>query len=232
MKVDALTKNPALESLFKEQNQVITLDANFFIPPFRSNLSSKSISFSRFQCNWLDPIFGIFPQLAIHEAVKDELVSMNIKTFIHEKEIAIPPQIIIHKDSELTSQEKILRDSVEDILYPFTYYNPQINNRKDRGEVKTLAYLAVKGLIYFASHDSSAIQLVEKAKELSTGLDTIQAIKMYEIIFFLWTGKFSDKKFLRMLYKYQYYMTKFEKSINPEWGDFIRAMESLYKTYL
>ena len=162
MTVDVATKNPALVSLFIDPGQLITLDANFLIPPGR----------------------------------------------------------------------QMLRGSIEAKIYPYTNYQPQLNNHQDRGEVKTLAYIAVKGLLYFAAHDHNAIQLVEKAELLSTGLDTVQAIRMYEIIFFLYVKNTSIRKSLRMLYKYQYYLTKREKSTNPEWGVFIKDMESLYQAYL
>ena len=122
----------------------------------------------------------------------------------------------------------MLRDSVENKIFPFTQYDPQINNRQDRGEVKTLAFIAVKGLLYFAAHDFNALQLVEMAESWSTGLDTVQAIKMYEIIFYLRARNPSLQKFLKMLYKYQYYMTEKEKAMNPEWGSFIGSMEHLY----
>ena len=144
----------------------------------------------------------------------------------------IPPLIIIHKDSELSCIEKMLRDTIEKKIYPLTQYDPQINNRDDRGEVKTLAYIAVKGLLYFAAHDYNAIQLVEKAESWSTGLDTVQTIKMYEIIFFLSVRKPLIRDSLRMFYKYQYYLTNKEKSINPEWGVFIKSMESLYQSHM
>ncbi|PKL26932.1 MAG: hypothetical protein CVV46_14160 [Spirochaetae bacterium HGW-Spirochaetae-2] len=232
MKVDVAKKNPSLESLFNDPDQVITLDANFLIPPDRPNLSSMSISFSKFQTFWLDPIFKTFLNLAIHEAVRDELVSKDIKTFIQNKADATPPQIIIHKDSELTSVEMMLRDSIEDKIFPLTQYDPQINNRDDCGEVKTLAYIAVKGLLYFAAHDFNALQLVEMAESWSTGLDTVQAIKMYEIIFYLCVRTPSLRKSLRMLYKYQYYLTKNEKSTNPEWESFVKSMESMYRSHL
>lgn len=232
MKVDVGKKNPALESLFNNPSQVITLDANFLIPPDRSNISSRGIPFPKFQAFWLEPIFEIFSNLAIHEAVQDELVSQDIKTFIQHKEGATPPQIIIHKDSELTDVEMMLRDSIEDKIFPLTQYDPHRDNRDDRGEVKTLSYIAVKGLLYFAAHDSNALRLVEMAESLSTGLDTVQAIKMYEIIFVLWAKTPSIRESLRMLYKYQYYLTEKEKSTNPAWGDFIKSMESSYQPYL
>lgn len=197
MTVDMVTKNAALESLFIDPQQVITLDANFLIPPDRSIHLIPAVSFPQFKTIWLDPIFELFPKLAIHEAVRDELVSRDIKAFIQNKVNAMPSEIIIHKDSELTAVEHMLRDSIEARIYPHTRYDPQIDNRDDRGEVKTLAYIAVKGLLYFAAHDYNAIQLVEKAESWSTGLDTIQAIKMYEIIFFLYAKKNQYEKVLK-----------------------------------
>ncbi|MDY0243584.1 MAG: hypothetical protein RBQ89_02090 [Sphaerochaeta sp.] len=144
MTVDVASKSPGLVSLFNDPNQVITLDANFLIPPDRQISSVKGIPFSLFQTCWLDPIFVTFPQLAIHEAVHDELVSLDIKAFIQAKVNESPPQIIIHKDSELTAVEYMLRDSIEAKIFPYTRYDPQINNREERGEVKTLAYIAVQ----------------------------------------------------------------------------------------
>jgi hypothetical protein len=103
-----------------------------------------------------------------------------------------------------------------------------LNNKDDRGEVKSLAYIATKGLLFFAAHDNNAIQLVEKSKEWSTGLDNVQAIKMYEIVYYLYTKKLAKAKDLRILYKYQYYLTKKEKAENPEWGIFKNSMDKLY----
>lgn len=85
MKIDVGVKNQALEALFNDPNQIITLDANFLIPPYRQLRGVKNIPFSLFHNIWLCPIFETFPNLAIHEAVLDELVSPEIKTFIHSK---------------------------------------------------------------------------------------------------------------------------------------------------
>ena len=68
MKVDMTSSNPALESIIINPIQIITLDANFLIPPDRSKYAVKSIDFPTFQRIWLDPIFKAFPNLAIHEA--------------------------------------------------------------------------------------------------------------------------------------------------------------------
>lgn len=51
---------------------------------------------------------------------------------------------------------------------------------------------------------------------------------MYELIFYLYKTDKSDKKALRMLYKYQFFLTPREKEMNPEWGQFIETMETLY----
>lgn len=97
------------------------------------------------------------------------------------------------------------------------------------GEVISLSYMAVKGFIYFAANDSNAISLIEKAEELSTGLDNLHAIKMYELIYYLLRNNKGDKESLRMLYKYQYYLTNREKATNPSWERFIAGMDMLYQ---
>jgi hypothetical protein len=228
MKVDLTSSNPGLESIFKHPDQIITMDANFLIPPDRSKHARYSFDFPKFKQVWLEPIFDAFPNLAIHEAVYDELVLPSIQTYIEEIINGTPPRLIVHHDEALTDQEKVLRHSIEERIYPLTKYDPLLENKDDRGEVKSLAYIAVKDLLYFAAHDSNAIQLVEKAEEWTTGLDNVQAIKMYELIFYLNKMNKGDKKSLKMLYKYQYYLTPYEQRTNPEWGQFIEAMEELY----
>lgn len=228
MKVDLTSSNPALESIFSNPNQIITLDANFLIPPDRSKYAKISFDFDVFKRIWLEPIFEAFPNLAIHEAVYDEFHSTALKLYVDTNINANPAKLLVHKDSSLTPEEQIIRNSIEGKIYPLTKYDPMIDNKDDRGEVKSLSYIAVKGLPYFAAHDSNAIQLIEKAETWRTGLDNVQAIKMYELIFYLYKTTNSDNKSLKMLYKYQYYLTKQEKNINPEWGKFIEAMVSLY----
>lgn len=228
MKVDLTSSNPALESIFSNPNQIITLDANFLIPPDRSKYAKVSFDFDVFKRIWIEPIFEAFPNLAIHEAVYDEFKSTSLKLYVDTNINANPTKLIVHKDSSLTMEEQILRNSIEGKTYPLTKYDPMLDNKDDRGEVKSLSYIAVKGLPYFAAHDSNAIQLIEKAETWRTGLDNVQAIKMYELIFYLYKTNNSNNKSLKMLYKYQYYLTKQEKNINPEWGKFIEAMVSLY----
>ncbi|MGH4050936.1 MAG: hypothetical protein ACREVX_06225 [Clostridium sp.] len=232
MKRTSCVANFDLESIFNNPNQIITLDANFLIPPDRSNFGIRSFDFHTFERIWLEQIFKSFPNLAIHESVYDELISPYVKVYIDANINAMPPRLSIHKDSSLTLEEHILRDSIEAIISPYTKYDPMLNNKDDRGEVKSLSYIAVKGLLYFTAHDYNAIQLVEKSDEWNIGLDNVQAIQMYELIFYLYRIGKSDKKDLRILYKYQYYLTKNEKSINLEWGKFIEIMEALYPVNL
>jgi hypothetical protein len=205
MRVNLKKANLSLVSIFENPNQIITIDANFLIPPNRSRYAKKSFNFALFKKVWIEPIFNEFPKLAIYESVYDELVGMELRNYVENLRQENPPKIIIHFDSELTEIERFLRDTVEAKIYPYTNYDPQIDNKDDRGEVKSLSYIAVKGLLYFAAHDNNALQLIEKAEEWSTGLDNVKAIHMFELIYYLYLKNKEDKKSLRMLYKYQYY---------------------------
>lgn len=120
---------------------------------------------------------------------------------------------------------------IESRIYPYTKYEPQIDNKDGRGEVKSPSYIRVKGLLYFAAHDNNALQLIEKAGECYTGLDNIKVIHMFELIYYLYLKNKKDRKLLRMLYKYQYYLTEDEKRTNSELGDFISQMNGLYQDY-
>ncbi len=60
-------------------------------------------------------------------------------------------------------------------------------------------------------------------------MDNVQAIKMYEVIFYLYAMNRSEKQSLKMLYKYLYHLTKHEKQTNPEWGHFLSRMEKIYQ---
>lgn len=232
MKVNVTSSNPGLKSIFKHPDQIITMDANFLIPPDRSKHAKYRFGFPKFKEVWLDPIFVAFPNLAIHEAVYDELVIPSVQSYIDSQINSTPRRLVVHQDEALTPEEKVLRDSIEEKIFPLTKYEPLLDNKEDRGEVKSLAFIAVKELLYFAANDSNAIQLVEKAEEWTTGLDNVQAIKMYELIYYLYKMDFGDRQSLRILYKYQYYLTPYEKKNNPEWGQFVEGMDILYPSIL
>lgn len=231
MKINLNKANLSLINIFENPDQIITIDTNFLIPSDRSRYAKSRFDFPIFKKVWIDPIFTTFSKLAIHEVVYDELVGRKLREYVESLRQEIPPKIIIHFDSSLTEVEGFLRDSIEAKIYPYTNYNPQIDNKDDRGEVKSLSYIAVKGILYFAAHDNNALQLIEKAEEWSTGLDNVKAIHMFELIYYLYVKNKGDKKLLRMLYKYQYYLTEHEKGTNPEWGDFINQINALYQDY-
>ena len=231
MKINLENPNPALISIIENPEQIITLDANFLIAPDRRPITKREIGSHQFKELWLDPIFSVFPNLAIHEAVYEELVGFSPQNYIDAKRNAKPPEIIIHTDSSLNEVEKVLRDAIETRISSHTKYEPLLDNKDDRGEVKSLSYIAVKGLLYFAANDHNAIQLIEKSEVWSTGLDNVQAIKMYELIYYLFSNDLADKTAMKMLYKYQYYLTDQEKSTNPGWGDFSASMDRLYESY-
>lgn len=69
MKINLMNANSSLIGIFNNSEQIITLDANFVIPPDRSRYAKRSFSFSLYRETWLDPIFTTFPNLAIHESV-------------------------------------------------------------------------------------------------------------------------------------------------------------------
>ncbi|GAE94726.1 hypothetical protein JCM21714_3910 [Gracilibacillus boraciitolerans JCM 21714] len=173
MIVNVTSSNPGLKSIFKHPDQMITMDANFLIPPDRSKHAKYSFRFPKFKEVWLDPIFEAFPNLAIHEAVYDELVIPSVQFYIDSQINSTPRRLVVHQDAALTPEEKVLRDSIEEKICPLTKYEPLLDNKEDRGEVKSLAFIAIKELLYFAANDSNAIQLVEKAEEWTTGLDNV-----------------------------------------------------------
>ena len=89
--------------------------------------------------------------------------------------------------------------------------------------------MAVKHFLFFAANDSLPVRLIKDAAKLGTGLDNMQVVQMYELIYYLYKKDKYDKKALRVLYKYQYYLTLGEKQLNPDWGNFIEQMDLLYK---
>ena len=192
MKVDTRNKNKALESLFADPAQIVFLDANFFIPPDRSGLMDRSrikvkaISFPKFCEIWLDPIFEEFPNLAIHESVYNELVASAVKEYADAKQTESPSRLRVYSDAELTTIEHSLMETYISKLSEYSQYVPQLDNAKDRGEVKSLSFMAVKKFLYFAANDTLPTRLIREADELKTGLDDIELLEMYDVIYYLY----------------------------------------------
>lgn len=228
MKVNTKDVNPALTILFGDSDQVIFLDANLFIVPDRSRMGARAVAFDRYKEYWLEPLFDAFSNLSVHESVYKELVNAQVKELADGKIAAEPCRLRVYKDCELTEKEKNLMELQIQKIAPYSDYIPEKDNSKDRGEIRSLAYMAVKNYLYFAANDNLPMQLITKAGELETGLDDMGLLQPYEIIYYLYkTGKYDDKG-LKMLYKYQYYLTGQEKKRNPDWGTFIIEMDRLY----
>jgi hypothetical protein len=228
VKVDTQHPNPALISLIHNYTQIIPVDANFFLVPDRSKLNPQlpTLDFSFFQKCWLDPVRLTFPNLAIHKAVELEIVSGSSFNYLNEqKKYQYPLRL---SDSEFSQEEEYTRRSIEKKIAKYTMYEPEKDNADDRGEVKSLAYIATKGLLYFCSHDSKALQLVEKAEEWETNLENVSAVRFYEIIYYLLRMKMGPSKYLKAFYRLLYLMTTQEKRENPTWDDFQKGMDNLY----
>ena len=210
MKVDTRNKNKALESLFADPAQIVFLDANFFIPPDRSELMDRSrikvkaISFPKFCEIWLDPIFEEFPNLAIHESVYNELVASAVKEYADAKQTESPSRLRVYSDAELTTIEHSLMETYISRLAEYSKYVPELDNAKDRGEVKSLSFMAVKKFLYFAANDELPKRLIRKAGDLKTGLDDMELLEMYDVIYYLYHTDRYPKDGLRLLYKYEY----------------------------
>ena len=233
MKVDTKEVNPAFQGIIKNPGQKVFLDANFFIPPDRSEVAKvRAYSFTDFKECWLIPLLSEFTGLAIHESVYDELVADSVKEYADEQTSCIPSKLRIHYDSELSGLEEALRNTYINKIAVHSLYNPTRDNAKDRGEVRSLSFMAVKQFLYFAANDALPVRLIKDAAKLLTGLDDMQIVQMYELIYYLYkTGRY-DNKALRILYKYQYYLTAGDKRINPEWGCFVEQMDLLYNGIL
>lgn len=215
--------------MLEDETQTIFLDANFLIPPDRSKMGARPISFQKYSEIWLDSIFDAFPNLAVHESVYDELVEESAKSYADAKSSESPTKLRVYMDHELSEIEKSLMQTYIHKMAAYSKYIPEHDNSKDRGEVKSLSYMAVKGFFYFAANDNLPMLLIRKAEELRTGLDDMGLLEMYDVLYYLYQTESYDNKGLRMLYKYQYHLTKQEKNQNPEWKEFIEKMNLLYK---
>lgn len=160
MRVNAEEKNTALECLLKDKTQIIFLDANFLIPPDRSGVGGKPIAFPKYSEIWLDPIFDAFPNLAIHEAVYEELVMANVRAYVDYQRNKLPPKLRVYCDTELSRMEYgLMQTYIVEKLAPYSQYIPTQDNAKDRGEIKSLAYMAAKNFLYFAANDNLPVNL-------------------------------------------------------------------------
>lgn len=230
MQIDLSQPNPAFSSLLTTPTELIAVDANFFLPPDRTNLKARTAySFEQFRDIWIAPLHQLLPNLAIHEAVLAELVDERPHQFAQALiESGIPPQLKLLRDSDLSPIEQAMRQTMELQIAPFTNFDPSRNNKDDRGEVKTLAHMAVKGYTFFVTNDANALRLIERADQLGTSLDALKTLHFYEGIYLLFRNGAMQLADAKNLYRYLYYMTKRERDGNPAWGDFCGGMDKLY----
>ena len=227
--VNTASQSSSFLKLISNPTDIITLDANFFIPPDRSEEfpQAKPFRFIDFKRIWLDPLFNTLSQVAIHEAVYRELLG-NPKDYVDHELLAVDPKRIqIFSDSTLTPYEIAVRNTIEEKIAAHTLYHPALDNKDDRGEVKSLAYIATKELLYFCSHDARALRLIDRTEELETNLDAVHAIKTYEVMYYL-LKKVAAPMELKYLYKYMYHFTAGDKQHNPSWSEFVVQMDALY----
>lgn len=230
MKVNINKKNFGFVKILNNDFDEFLIDANIFIPPDRSreNRGIKPVSFEYYKDNWLIPFVNTFKPVGIHEAVYGEFKTNNVKIFVDEQLSIDKPTVLIYQDFKLTEEEKILRMTIEQAIAKNTNYKPELNNKDDKGEVKSLAYIATKNLLYFCSHDANAIRLIEDAEKLDTCLESVSAIQPYEIMYYFKKNGIGNLKAIKDLYKYMYRLTTKEKVYNPEWGEFVEKMDILY----
>lgn len=236
MRGDTTALNPALCSIIEDYAQILPVDANFFIPFDRTRTirGAMPIPFPSFEKFWLRPLFLTFPHMAIHEAVLEELVGGQPEAFAQHK--IKQGQLILLRDSEFDDDKELYRSSIEKVIAAETAYEPELDNKDDRGEVKSLAYIATKPLNYFCSHDSRALRLLCSPLKEIIGLSDVGSIQIYELLYYLRRMQMvhpeDGVKGLKMLYKYMYYATSTERQHNPEWGQFIEQMDRLYHSVI
>jgi len=236
LKVNTTEVNPSLVSIINDYAQVLPVDANFFISFDRTSTvrGAEPIDFRAFEKFWLRPLMITFPYLAVHEAVVKEIVNAQSKKFVGGEIQA--NRLLVLEDNNLTPSQESYRCSIEKVIAKETAYEPELDNSNDRGEVKSLSYIASKPLNYFCSHDSTALRLLEEPLRAEIGLSGVGSLRIYELLYYLRRMKMVDQgngiKGLKMLYKYLYYLTPNEKVENPEWGQFCEQMDTLYLTYI
>lgn len=230
MRVNLSRKNIGFEKILNNDFDEFLIDANIFMPPDRSreNRAIKPVSFEYYKENWLNPFIEAFKPVGIHEAVYGEFQMNSVKGFVDEQLKSNDPGVWICEDSKLTEEENIIRSTIEEAIAKNTNYKPALNNSDDKGEVKSLAYIATKNILYFCSHDANAIRLIEDAERLDTCLEGVSAIQPYEIMYYFIKNNIGNIKAIKNFYKYMYRLTDKEKEYNPEWSKFVEKMDVLY----
>lgn len=121
----------------------------------------------------------------VHETVYEEIVAESVKTYVDNLTAEDSTRLKVHYDNALNENEKALLKLFVSKLSMHSGYDPVADNAKDRGEIRSLSYMAVKQYLYFAANDALPIRLIKNAEELQTSLDGMGVVQPYELIFFL-----------------------------------------------
>jgi rRNA-processing protein FCF1 len=119
LKINLTHPNPALISIIENPEQIITLDANFLIAPDRRPITKRGIGFEQFNEIWLDPIFSVFPNLAIHESVYDELVGISPQNNVRAR----------HRFTQVVSDEAIFLCRQCALEFAFAFYKSPLSSK-------------------------------------------------------------------------------------------------------
>ena len=230
LKVDLSETKPGFLALLANPDDLIVVDANFYLPPDRTRIGAKyKYSFDEYKEVWIVPMHKSFPNLAIHEAVLDELVDSASSEFVQNcLQSKTTPKLQRLSDSSLSPSAEAIRKGKEGRIAPYTKYDPSRDNKDDRGEVKSLAHMGTVGYTFFVSNDATALRLIEEAEQLGTTLDDLRVVHFYEGIYYLGKTNAINRDAARNLYRYHYYNTKKDKQRNPPWEEFLAGMDKLY----
>ena len=122
MKVDLSVPNPGFQALRENNEHLIVVDANFFLPPNRSRIAAHAqYSFELYRDVWIAPMHRCFPNLAIHETVLSELVDHKPSQFANARIHATSePRLLLLRDNDLTEMEDAVRNTKEQIIAKYT----------------------------------------------------------------------------------------------------------------
>lgn len=186
-------------SLQELLDKPILFDANIFMVGAEKRPSNKNFSFQRMTEVYLKPLFESFSDIYVHQTVYDELDD-EAKAFVKSYE---GKNVTIVNEGSLHGTDPLYTTIFNEIS-GHELVNYTRGDRKNRGEVYSLAYAAYYGMNYFCSRDAMADN-VARELELLKDIDVIT----FDII---------------LLVAYIYHAKKGDKT-------YVKALKSIYKEY-
>ena len=86
-------------------------------------------------------MFNTFSNLSLHQAVKEEILNNKINRFLDKKISRNHCMLRVYNDKCLSDIEQALRNTFESEIRNYSYFSPELNSKKDLGEVKTLSFM-------------------------------------------------------------------------------------------